>query len=90
MTSRTVHGVAPDHLIEKIIRERISESLYYKANCYLSTAATLLDHGAILYSIGGLAMHQKPSEFLCLALRLLRLQPEREIINEYIQQEDFK
>jgi len=33
---------------------------------------------------------RKPCEFLCLILKLLQLQPDKEIIIEYIRNEEFK
>lgn len=33
---------------------------------------------------------QIPTPFLCLTLKLLQLQPDKEIITEYIKQEDYK
>lgn len=32
----------------------------------------------------------KPSPFLCLVLKLLQLQPDKEIIDEYIKNEDYR
>jgi pre-mRNA-splicing factor 38A len=34
--------------------------------------------------------NQKPTEFLCLTLKLLQLQPEKEILMEYLLAEEFK
>ena len=33
---------------------------------------------------------RKPAEFLCLVLKLLQLQPDKEIIVEFIKNEDYK
>ena len=33
---------------------------------------------------------RKPAEFLCLILKLLQIQPDKEIIIEYIKNEDYK
>lgn len=33
---------------------------------------------------------RKPAEFLCLVLKLLQIQPDKEIIIEYIKNEDYK
>ncbi|KAI8145978.1 PRP38 family-domain-containing protein [Fennellomyces sp. T-0311] len=85
-----VHGKNPQHLVEKIIRERIYDSMYWKEHCFGLTAATLMDKAVELSYIGGQYAGQHPTEFLCLALKMLQLQPEKEIINEIIKQEDFK
>lgn len=59
-----------------------------RAFCY--AAATLMDKAVNIEYIGGLYAGQHPTEFLCLTLKLLQLQPEKEIIHEMIKQEDFK
>ena len=33
---------------------------------------------------------RKPTEFMCLTLKLLQLQPDKEIVVEYIKNEDYK
>jgi len=33
---------------------------------------------------------RKPAEFLCLILKLLQIQPDKEIVIEYIKNEDYK
>ena len=43
-----------------------------------------------LQFVGGVYGNIRPTEFLCLTLKLLQIQPEKEIILEYINQEDFK
>ncbi|KAI8973830.1 PRP38 family-domain-containing protein [Mycotypha africana] len=86
----SVHGRHPMHLIEKIIRERIQGSLYWKEKCYGLSAATLMDRAVELEYIGGLYGGNQPTEFLCLTLKLLQLLPEKDVIIELISQEDFK
>ncbi|KAI9102461.1 PRP38 family-domain-containing protein, partial [Phlyctochytrium arcticum] len=85
-----IHGTNPQFLIEKIIRTRIYDSFYWKESCFALTAETIIDKAASLNSIGGQYGNQKPTEFLCLALKLLQLQPEKEIVRLYIQNEDYK
>ena len=34
--------------------------------------------------------NQKPTEFICLLLKLLQIQPEKEILIEYLQVDEFK
>lgn len=51
----------------------------------------VIDRGVELRYIGGIyAGNIKPTPFLCLTLKLLQLQPEKDIIIEFIRQEDFK
>jgi hypothetical protein len=58
---------------------------------FISTIAeTLIDKAIELNSIGGVYGNQRPTHFLCLLLKLLQIQPEKEILLEYLQAEDFK
>jgi hypothetical protein len=55
------------------------------------SAASLIDKAIELRSIGGVyGGNQKPTEFLCLLLKLLQIQPEKEILLEYLQADEFK
>lgn len=83
----TVHGVNPVLLMEKIIRDRILESQYYKELCFGLNAATLLDRASELTYLGGtISATTKPTPFLCLLFKLLELQPPRNIIHAYLEQ----
>ncbi|KAK9325240.1 PRP38 family-domain-containing protein [Lipomyces orientalis] len=85
-----IHSQNPARLIEKIIRERIFDSLYWKEQCFGLTAATLCDRAVELTYIGGQYGQQRPTPFLCLAFKMIQLQPEKEIILEYMAAEDLK
>ncbi|TPX70029.1 hypothetical protein SpCBS45565_g02062 [Spizellomyces sp. 'palustris'] len=88
--AQNIHGTNPQFLIEKIIRTRIYDSIYWKESCFALTAETLIDKAVSLTSIGGQYGNQKPTDFLCLALKMLQLQPEKDIVRLYIQNEDYK
>lgn len=50
-----------------------------------------MDKGTELRYIGGIyGGNTKPTPFLCLTLKLLQIQPEKDIIIEFIRQENFK
>ena len=87
----SVHGRNPQNLIETTIKYRIWDSLYWKEHCFALDAATVIDRcvSDVRY-VGGTYANQRPSEFLCLTLKLLQLQPQREIILEYLRAEEFK
>ena len=73
------------------MRSRIYDCQYWKEHCFALTAESLLDKATDLRAIGGTyGGARKPAEFLCLILKLLQLQPDKEIIIEYIKNEDFK
>lgn len=59
-------------------------------HCFALNSASLIDNALALNYIGGTYANQKPTEFMCLALKLLQLQPEREIILEYLRADEFK
>ncbi|XP_027203692.2 pre-mRNA processing factor 38 [Dermatophagoides pteronyssinus] len=87
----TVHGTNPQYLIEKIIRTRIYECRYWKEECFGLTAELVVDKGTELRYIGGsYGGNIKTTPFLCLTLKLLQIQPEKDIIIEFIRQENFK
>lgn len=54
-------------------------------------AASLIDKAVEIRAVGGVyGGNQTPSEFLCLLLKLLQIQPEKEILLEYLQADEFK
>ncbi|KAI0800029.1 PRP38 family-domain-containing protein [Fomes fomentarius] len=85
-----IHGQNPQYLVESVIRNRIYDSNFWKEHCFALTAETLIDKATELKAIGGVYGNQKPTEFLSLLLKLLQIQPEKEILLEYIQADEFK
>uniref|UniRef100_A0A0N5AFH1 Pre-mRNA-splicing factor 38 n=1 Tax=Syphacia muris TaxID=451379 RepID=A0A0N5AFH1_9BILA len=87
----TVKGTNPQYLVEKIIRTRIYDSKYWKEECFALTAELLVDKGMELRYVGGIyAGNVKPTPFLCLCLKMLQIQPEKDIVVEFISQEEYK
>lgn len=58
--------------------------------CFALNAATIIDRAVELEAVGGTYANTRPTEFICLVLKLLQLQPEREIVLEYLRAEEFK
>lgn len=84
-TGPLVRGINPATLFEKAVRDRITESYYWKEQCFGLNAATLCDRAVELSSIGGTyGVSEKPTPFLCLAFKLLQLNPDRDVICEYL------
>ena len=84
-TGPLVRGVNPVTLFEKAVRDRITDSYYWKEQCFGLNAATLCDRAVELSSIGGTyGVSEKPTPFLCLAFKLLQLNPDRNVILEYL------
>lgn len=86
----SIHHVNPALLIEKILRERIFESLYWKEYCFGLTVATLCDRAVELQYVGGTYANHRVTPFICVLFKLVLLQPRREIVMEYLNQQDFK
>lgn len=64
---------------------------YWKEHCFGLTAETLVDKAMMLTHLGGtFGGNQQPTKFLCLVLKMLQIQPEKEIIIEFIKNEDYK
>ncbi|XP_054718250.1 pre-mRNA-splicing factor 38A-like [Uloborus diversus] len=89
--AQSVRGTNPQYLIEKIIRSRIYDARYWKEECFALSAELLVDKAMELKFIGGVfGGNIKPTPFLCLVLKMLQIQPEKDIVIEFIRQEDFK
>lgn len=89
--ARQIHGTDPQHLVEKIIRMKVYEHMYWKEHCFALTAETLVDKAIDLKYVGGCyGGNRRPTRFLCLLLKMLQIQPDKEIIREYIRNDDYK
>jgi len=89
--AKSVRGTNPQYLIEKIIRSRIYDSKYWKEECFALSAELVVDKAMELRYIGGVfGGNIKPTPFLCLTLKMLQIQPEKDIIVEFLKNEDFK
>ncbi|XP_037084881.1 pre-mRNA-splicing factor 38A-like [Pollicipes pollicipes] len=87
----SIKGTNPQYLVEKIIRSRIYDSRYWKEECFALSAELLVDKAMQLKYVGGVfGGNIKPTPFLCLVLKMLQIQPEKDIIVEFIKNEDFK
>ncbi|XP_014675256.1 PREDICTED: pre-mRNA-splicing factor 38A-like [Priapulus caudatus] len=89
--AHSVKGTNPQYLVEKIIRTRIYDAQYWKEQCFALSAELLVDKAMELRYVGGVfGGNIKPTPFLCLLLKMLQIQPEKDIIIEFIKNEDFK
>jgi pre-mRNA-splicing factor 38A len=90
-SARPVHGKDPQLLVDAIIRSRIYESTYWKEHCFALNAETLVDKAVELKYIGGVyGANHIPVPFICLLLRMLAIQPAKDIILEFIHNSDYK
>lgn len=89
--SRSTHnGINSMLLIEKIVRERVFDSLYWKQYCFNINAATILDRCLELNCVGAMENSGRPFPFVCLLVKLVQLNPQRSIIEFYVSQFRFK
>lgn len=88
--AKNIHGTNPQFLVEKVIRSRIYDSTYWKEQCFALTAESLVDRAIDLEYIGGTYGIQKPTPFICLVCKLLQIQPDKEVILEYLRYPEFK
>eukprot|EP00808_Paulinella_micropora_P020495 g52847.t1 len=86
-----VHGTDPQHLIEKILASKIYDHSYWKEHCFGLTAESLVDKAVDLVCVGGTYGGQrKPTKFMCLLLKMLQIQPDKDIVVEFILNDDYK
>jgi len=79
------------HLIEKITRNKIYSSVYWKKDCFGLSAEGIVDKAVRLSCVGGMVGEpQKPTDFICLVLKMLQIQPDKEIVIEFIKNDDYK
>ncbi|KAJ3676112.1 hypothetical protein LUZ60_003524 [Juncus effusus] len=89
--ARNIHGTNPQNLVEKILRAKIYQNAYWKEQCFGLTAETLVDKAMELDHLGGTyGGNRRPTAFMCLVLKMLQIQPDKEIVVEFIKNEDYK
>ena len=81
----------PQNLVEKITRNKIQASTYWKERCFGLSAESMIDRAVELRSVGGMyGEPNKPTDFICLILKMLQIQPDFDIVVELIRNEDYK
>ena len=90
--ARAIHGTNPQNLIEYITRQKIYDSQYWKEECFGLSAVDIAEKAALqIKAVGGsYGGNSKPTRFLCLVLKMLQIQPDEDIVEELISNEDFK
>ncbi|KAH0930627.1 hypothetical protein HID58_016354 [Brassica napus] len=89
--AKNIRGTNPQNLVETIVRKKIHDHTFWKEQCFGLTAETLVDKAMELDHVGGTCGgNRKPTPFLCLVLKMLQIQPEKEIVVEFIKNDDYK
>ncbi|KVI11004.1 pre-mRNA-splicing factor 38 [Cynara cardunculus var. scolymus] len=90
-SAKSIRGTNPQNLVEKILRSKIYQNTYWKEQCFGLTAETLVDKAMELDHLGGThGGNRKPTPFICLVMKMLQIQPDKEIVVEFIKNEDYK
>ncbi|PRW20472.1 chloroplastic isoform X1 [Chlorella sorokiniana] len=86
-----IHGTNPQNLIEYISRQKIYDSVYWKQECFGLSAERLVDKAVELKEVGGMyGEPAKPTHFIALILKMLQIQPSKDVVVEFIKNDDFK
>ena len=79
------------NIIEQIVRNKVYNSSYWKEKCFALTSETIIDNALELEYIGGIiSTTNQPSDFICLLVKLIQLNPSEEIIDEYLSIPEYK
>ncbi|KAK6119057.1 hypothetical protein DH2020_047207 [Rehmannia glutinosa] len=89
--AKSIRGTNPQNLVEKILRTKIYQNTYWKEQCFGLTAETLVDKAMELDHVGGThGGNRKPTPFMCLVMKMLQIQPDKEIVVEFIKNPEYK
>ncbi|TLD33800.1 hypothetical protein PspLS_01348 [Pyricularia sp. CBS 133598] len=80
------NGLNRARIMEKAVVDRITESYFWKEQCFGVNEADIVDRVVdhVTYIGGVVGQSQKPTPFLCLAFKLLQLGPDDSILAEYL------
>jgi pre-mRNA-splicing factor 38A len=79
--ARQLHGGDPQHILPTIVRERVYDCAYWKERCFGVNAESLVERAVELSFVGGTSgAAARPTPFLCLVLKMLQLQPQRDVV----------
>lgn len=81
-----VHGVDPQSLIATILRNSIYESIYWQINCFGLNMCSWIDEAQQLKYINSMNTDGRVSEYSCLLLKLLQIQPSHDIVQLLLHQ----
>lgn len=67
-------------LAEYIVRQKVYQTQYWKEHCFALTAETIIEKAVDLKAAGGTyGGARKPTNFMCLILKMLQIQPYKEV-----------
>ena len=80
------NGLNPANILEKAVRDRIVNSLFFQDVCFGLNEADIVSRVAthVTFIGGTYGVAQSPSPFICLAFKLLQLSPTDDVLREYL------
>ena len=82
---KTIRNLAPQHLIDAPTRQKIYNSVFYQQYCFGVNLVTFVDRAQLLKGVGGIyGTYKQPSNFICLFLKLLELEPSNNVIEHFL------
>lgn len=80
------NGLNPANILEKAVRDRIVNSLFFQDVCFGLNEADIVSRVAthVTFIGGTYGVTQTPSPFICLAFKLLQLSPTDDVLREYL------
>jgi len=87
-----VHGTNPQNLIDYITRQKIYSTTFWKEECFGLNAQDIAAKAATRVNClgGSYGGNSQPCRFLCMVLKMLQIGIDDDILEEFIQNEDFK
>ena len=79
------------NILEQITRNKVYNCTYWKEKCFSLNSETIIDNALELKYIGGVICNSgQPSEFICLVVKLIQLNPGEDILKEYLSIPEYK
>lgn len=94
-----MYGKNPQSLVDQIVRNKVYSNIYWKEKLagvngraiLLNLALDIIDRAEdVKYIAGTYGGMRKPSKFLCLLIKLLQINPEKDIVLAFIQSNQNK
>jgi len=83
--------VSQQQAFDQMTRHRIFQSTYWKEQLFAITTDGIVDKAMELKYVGGTyGPVQKPTRFLCLLLKLMHIQPEKDVIMAFVRNSNYK
>ena len=79
------------NVLEQITRNKVYNCTYWKEKCFALNSESIIDNALELKYIGGIIANSgQPSEFICLVVKLIQLNPSEDVLKEYLSIPEYK